>query len=87
MVKQKYSEDLLALRIRRNVGSVDRYNSEDFDKSFDWEAPEHQPKTDPADSDRLVTTYVDPSPCAALLNETPEETAAREAWNKNPSFT
>ncbi len=78
-VKLDYSQDLLALRIRKKVGIVHWLppGDEDYDRNWDYKAPENTPKLVEKNLRRVLSDAADPSPCARLLNETVDEKIER----------
>ncbi len=49
----------------------------DYDRSWDWKAPENAPKLIGKNLRRVLSDAADPSPCARLLNETVDESIER----------
>lgn len=78
IVKSEHSQDLLALRIRRNVAIIyELPPGNDYDPTWDLTPSENAPQLRGKNSHQVLCDDPEPSPCARLLNETREERTAR----------
>ena len=92
-VKSEHSQDLLALRIRKNVSlACELPQSKEDDTTWAGTAPKNARKVTGMNCRRELSDDPDPTPCARLANETILERSARlvrerqwSSWFREPS--